>query len=92
MPVNRRGRSRRLVPLRILGRASTVLPDRVAVIDGARRITYREFAFETTRLANAIVASGVEHGPAWLTCARTPRSCSHHASSDTSSSMIWADG
>ena len=51
-----------LTPLRFLERASTVFPDRVAIVDGPRRITYREFASEATRLANAFVASGVEPG------------------------------
>src|SRR4249920_2304623 len=51
-----------LTPLRFLERASTVFPDRVAIVDGARRITYGEFASEATRLANALVASGVEPG------------------------------
>ena len=64
-----------LTPLRFLERASTVFPDRVAIVDGARRDHLREFASEVTRLANAIVASGVEPAPASLTCARTPRSC-----------------
>ena len=30
--------------LRLLERASTMFPDRVAIVDGARRITYRELA------------------------------------------------
>ena len=51
-----------LTPLRFLERASTVFPDRVAIVDGTRRITYREFASEATRLANAFVASGLEPG------------------------------
>jgi fatty-acyl-CoA synthase len=48
--------------LRFLERASTVFPDRIAIVDGPRRITYREFASEATRLANAFVASGIEPG------------------------------
>jgi fatty-acyl-CoA synthase len=51
-----------LTPLRFLERASAVFPDRVGIVDGARRITYREFAAEATRLANALVTSGVEPG------------------------------
>lgn len=51
-----------LTPLRFLERASTVFPDRVAIVDGPRRITYREFACEATRLANGLVASGIEPG------------------------------
>jgi len=51
-----------LTPLRFLERASTVFPDRVGIVDGARRITNREFAAEANRLANAFVASGVGPG------------------------------
>jgi len=51
-----------LTPLRFLERASMVFPDRVAIVDGPRRITYREFACEATRLANGLVVSGIEPG------------------------------
>jgi acyl-CoA synthetase (AMP-forming)/AMP-acid ligase II len=51
-----------LTPLRFLERASAVFPDRVGIVDGPRRITYREFAAEANRLANALAASGVEPG------------------------------
>ena len=51
-----------LTPLRFLERASSVFPDRVAIVDGGRRVSYGEFAAEATRLANALVAGGVEPG------------------------------
>ena len=35
-----------LTPLRFLERASAVFPDQVAIVDGSRRIAYREFACE----------------------------------------------
>ena len=62
-----------LTPLRFLERASQVHPEAEAVVDGARRTTYREMAAETTRLARALLASGVGDGDrvAYL-CPNTP--------------------
>ena len=51
-----------LTPLSFLERSSLVYPDKVAIVDGDRRITYREMALETTRLANALLGSGIEPG------------------------------
>lgn len=51
-----------LTPLRFLERAAAVFPDKVGIVDGTRRITYREFADEANRLANAFAASGVQPG------------------------------
>jgi fatty-acyl-CoA synthase len=51
-----------LTPLRFLGRALEVYPDKVAVIDGDRTFTYSEFAALVTRFAHAIRASGVAEG------------------------------
>ena len=51
-----------LTPLRFLERAGAVFPERVGIVDGPRRITYREFVAEANRLANALAASGVEPG------------------------------
>ncbi len=51
-----------LTPLRFLERSAAVFPDKVAIVDGSRRITYREFAAEAGRLASALSASGVEPG------------------------------
>ncbi len=51
-----------LTPLRFLGRAAEVHPEKVAVIDGQRTFTYREFASTITRLAHAFRTSGVGPG------------------------------
>jgi fatty-acyl-CoA synthase len=49
-------------PLSFLERSARVWPDKVAVIYGRRRLTYREFAAEVARVAGALRASGVEPG------------------------------
>src|SRR6187200_654802 len=51
-----------LTPLRFLERSAEVYPDKVAIVHGDRRTTYREFAGEATRLARALQASGIEAG------------------------------
>ena len=51
-----------LTPLAFLERSSLVYPDKTAIVDGDRLITYREMAGETTRLAHAMSASGIRPG------------------------------
>jgi fatty-acyl-CoA synthase len=51
-----------LTPLAFLGRSAEVFPDRTAIVHGDRRVTYREFAAEATRLARALRASGIGPG------------------------------
>jgi len=51
-----------LTPLLLLERAAHALPDRVAIIHGERRYTYREMAAAAARMARALRASGVELG------------------------------
>ena len=51
-----------LTPLRFLERSAEVYPRKVAIVHGDRRVTYREFAGEATRLARALHASGIEPG------------------------------
>ena len=51
-----------LTPLRFLERSASVFPDKLAIVCGDRRFTYREFADETTRVARALQASGIEPG------------------------------
>src|SRR6478735_3121892 len=51
-----------LTPLRFLERSAEVYPGKVAIVHGGRRVTYREFAGEATRLARALQASGIEPG------------------------------
>ncbi len=51
-----------LTPLSFLERSSLVYPHKTAIVDGDRRITYREMAAETTRLAGALAQSGIRPG------------------------------
>ncbi|HEX2821240.1 MAG TPA: acyl--CoA ligase family protein [Streptosporangiaceae bacterium] len=51
-----------LSPLSFLERSARVWPDKVAVIYGAQRLTYRELAAQAQRVARALRASGVGPG------------------------------
>ena len=51
-----------LTPISFLERAADVYPDKVAVIDGERRFTYREFRERVHRLASALAARGIGRG------------------------------
>src|SRR3954469_1620815 len=51
-----------LTPLRFLERSADVFPEKTAIVDGERRVSYREFAREATRLARALQAVGVKPG------------------------------
>ncbi|MGH8895720.1 MAG: acyl--CoA ligase family protein [Egibacteraceae bacterium] len=51
-----------LTPLSFLERSAAVSPDRIAIVHRDRKHSYREFAAEATRLAQALRASGVEPG------------------------------
>ncbi len=51
-----------LTPLRFLERSAEVYPDKVAIVHGDRRTSYRDFALEATRLARALEASGIDPG------------------------------
>ena len=51
-----------LTPLRFLERSAAVFPDKLAIVCGDRRFTYREFADEATRIARALQASGIQPG------------------------------
>jgi fatty-acyl-CoA synthase len=51
-----------LTPIGFLPRAATIYPDRVAVIHGDRRITYREFQARASRLAGALAQRGIGPG------------------------------
>ncbi|MCB1419787.1 MAG: AMP-binding protein [Notoacmeibacter sp.] len=46
----------------LISRAAAYWPDRLAVIDGDRRITYREFEERTNRLASGLKALGYREG------------------------------
>ncbi len=62
-----------LTPLSFLERSAIVFPDKVGIIHGDHEITYAEMAEHTTRLAQALRASGIESGDrvAFL-CPNTP--------------------
>jgi len=51
-----------LTPLGFLPRTAAIHPDRVAMIHGARRITYRDFDARAHRLASALIRHGVGPG------------------------------
>ncbi|MFC0315993.1 AMP-binding protein [Gordonia phosphorivorans] len=58
----RTGLNTPLTPLHFLDRAARVHPNKLAVIDGGRRLTYGELSADVTRLASALRASGVAPG------------------------------
>jgi fatty-acyl-CoA synthase len=51
-----------LTPLGFLARAAAVYPDKIAVVDGARRFTYRRFHERCCRLAAALRRRGIQRG------------------------------
>ena len=51
-----------LTPLGFLERAAAVYPDKIAVIHGDRRLTYREFYERCRRFADALRRRGVAPG------------------------------
>src|SRR5829696_6658465 len=51
-----------LSPVSFLRRSAYVFPDKVAVVHGERRLTYREFDARVNRFASALVAAGVQPG------------------------------
>src|SRR3982074_1802423 len=51
-----------LTPLDFLARAAAVYPEKLAVIDGARRFTYREFYERCCRFADALRRRGIGPG------------------------------
>ena len=51
-----------LTPVAFLERSAGLVPDRVAVVHGERRTTYRELGERANRLASGLRAGGLEHG------------------------------
>ena len=51
-----------LNPVDFLRRASYVYPDKIGVVDGLRRYSYRQLAERSWRLANALRAAGLNKG------------------------------
>ena len=54
--------SAQLTPTAFLERSARVFPERTAVVDGDRRLTYREFRDRSRRLAGALAARGIAPG------------------------------
>jgi fatty-acyl-CoA synthase len=51
-----------LNPVDFLGRAAYVYPEKIAVVDGDRRYSYRQLAERSWRLANALRSAGLSKG------------------------------
>jgi len=51
-----------LTPVDLLARAAYMYPEKVAVVNGDRRLTYTDLARRAWRLANGLRASGLEKG------------------------------
>ena len=51
-----------LSPLSFLQRSAYVYPDKVAVVHGERRYTYRDLGERVNRMSSALVAAGIEPG------------------------------
>src|SRR6266576_5048371 len=51
-----------LTPLDFLARSAFVYPDKIAVVDGDKTYTYREFNERIHRLASALTRIGIEPG------------------------------
>ena len=51
-----------LSPLSFLRRSAYVFPEKVAIVHGERRTTYREFERRVNRLASALHAAGIQPG------------------------------
>jgi fatty-acyl-CoA synthase len=51
-----------LNPVEFLARSAYIYPERVAVVDGGGRLTYREFGERSWRLANGLRAAGLQKG------------------------------
>jgi fatty-acyl-CoA synthase len=51
-----------LTPLSFLARAAAVYPEKLAIVDGAARYTYREFYTRCRRLADALRRRGIRRG------------------------------
>jgi len=57
-----------------LENAAFYFPDRCAVMDGDRQISYRQFNADSSKIAAALVVAGVQPGDHVALCARTPMS------------------
>src|SRR5213593_5012578 len=57
-----------LTPIRFKQRAEKYFPNKVGIVDGDIRMTYREFGQRANRLSNALIDLGIKRGErvAWL--------------------------
>src|SRR5437660_11440897 len=57
-----------LTPIRFKQRAETYFPNKVGIIDGDVRMTYREYGERCDRLSNALIEMDIKRGErvAWL--------------------------
>jgi fatty-acyl-CoA synthase len=80
-----------LTPLAFLERSAAVFPERVAVVDGDERLTYRELAERVTRTAHALRASGIGPGDrvAYL-CLNTPELLAAHFAAPLAGAVLVA--
>ena len=68
-----------LTPIDFLHRSALVFPDKVAVVQGDRRYTYREFAERVNRLASRLRAIGLQkHDRVAFLCPNTPAMLEAH--------------
>src|SRR5262249_15225886 len=68
-----------LTPVSFLERTAYVFPDRIAVIHGERRYTYREFAKRVNRLASALRGAGMNrHDRVAFLCPNIPAMLEAH--------------
>ena len=68
-----------LTPVSFLQRSAAVFPDKCAVVDGARRYTYREFAERVYRLVSALRRQGLQkHDRVGFLCFNTPHLLEAH--------------
>jgi fatty-acyl-CoA synthase len=72
---------RPLTPITFLERSARVFPDRTAVVDGERRLTYREFFDRTQRLTAFVQELGIKPGDrvAFLALNGEPLLAAHYA-------------
>src|SRR6266542_954486 len=68
-----------LTPVSFLQRSACVFPDKVAVVHGARRYTYREFEARVNRLASALRQAGLtKHDRVAFLCPNIPAMLEAH--------------
>src|SRR2546425_10979230 len=68
-----------LTPVSFRGRGASVFPDKIAVVHGDRRYTYRQFEERANRLASGLRAAGLRHlARVAFICPNTPAMLEAH--------------